>query len=515
MYKKILILIILMVIGLVSLQVQLGSQTASFKKPLFYLTEDRTNSHLWPNVCVDKFGKVHVVWYEYVTATGEGFIYYRRLDKNGWSDAKKISGSLHYSKEPAIHCDFKGNVHICWIDATYGVFDIMYTEIKKDGTQSNILDLTADVGYNMVNPSIAAYDENNVSVVTYTRDSWQVFESRKVAGIWEPTWMISNGYARFAGEAPSITVGTDGVFHAAWPEATSGAFDIVYAYRDKGGDWEGKYVLYETSDADAQPEIRVDKYNRPHVVWMGAQDPHDYYWAIMYTYVDSNYNWQIPYLTTPSGLSFLPTIAVQNNGDVWIASTYGAWDNWFDSNYLYVPFGTQPKPGSVQGLGVGNPGHVTLYAGGPNDNTFVVVENQVLSGIKEIMFSSVKDMQFLPEIVPPANPAVYSKTMPIININLPNVINVLTWQINPENIQQAIKVDKVRIYRKENGQGDDKFVLISTTTNLVFSYVDKDITAKGSYVYALSSVDTDGNESEKIVFNTSGVLSPDQVLNQG
>ncbi|HDR68638.1 MAG TPA: hypothetical protein ENN61_06250, partial [Bacteroidaceae bacterium] len=70
----------------------------------------------------------------------------------------------------------------------------------------------------------------------------------------------------------------------------------------------------------------------------------------------------------------------------------------------------------------------------------------------------------------------------------------LTWEKNPQNAPD-IKVENYKIYRKI--QGDSDFILIKTLPETIFKYVDKAISLEDNYLYALSTVSSDGFESMK------------------
>jgi hypothetical protein len=94
---------------------------------------------------------------------------------------------------------------------------------------------------------------------------------------------------------------------------------------------------------------------------------------------------------------------------------------------------------------------------------------------------------------------------PPINVSLKREINrslfrkeafhTLSWSYNPENSSLTIK--NYRIYRKKAGEGDGKYQPIGTVSGNTFIYVDKYLDVSEKFVYAITTVESSGNESEK------------------
>ncbi|MCJ7581523.1 MAG: GDSL-type esterase/lipase family protein [Candidatus Aminicenantes bacterium] len=75
-------------------------------------------------------------------------------------------------------------------------------------------------------------------------------------------------------------------------------------------------------------------------------------------------------------------------------------------------------------------------------------------------------------------------------------INKTTWTTNPEN-QGLFSVVKYRVYRKKDGETNDKFQFIGEVDASVFQFVDRYFTSyaeASGYVYGISSVDVNNIE---------------------
>ncbi|MCP2519516.1 PKD domain-containing protein [Candidatus Aminicenantes bacterium AC-708-M15] len=70
-------------------------------------------------------------------------------------------------------------------------------------------------------------------------------------------------------------------------------------------------------------------------------------------------------------------------------------------------------------------------------------------------------------------------------------VNKITWSENLKNED----VVKYKIYRRGFNQSDNEFVLIATVDGNTFEYLDKEIGKTRGFVYAVTAVDSQGNES--------------------
>jgi PKD repeat protein len=77
-------------------------------------------------------------------------------------------------------------------------------------------------------------------------------------------------------------------------------------------------------------------------------------------------------------------------------------------------------------------------------------------------------------------------------------INKISWQENSEN-SGLFTIAQYRIYRKKANEDDSQFALLSEVSAGEFSFEDReftDIQEAAGYVYAITAVDSQGNESE-------------------
>jgi fibronectin type 3 domain-containing protein len=107
--------------------------------------------------------------------------------------------------------------------------------------------------------------------------------------------------------------------------------------------------------------------------------------------------------------------------------------------------------------------------------------------------------EFVQPIMGDPYPPVNISTNTIINkaFLYHEYINRMTWEGNPQN-QGQFTVTKYRIYRKSIGKEDTMFVQIGEVYAPQTEFLDRNLSRQeeaDSYIYGVSSVDDDSNES--------------------
>jgi hypothetical protein len=74
-------------------------------------------------------------------------------------------------------------------------------------------------------------------------------------------------------------------------------------------------------------------------------------------------------------------------------------------------------------------------------------------------------------------------------------LNVLTWEANPENIENEIVITSQRVYRKSRTEDASGWTLITQLTPDLRLYEDRNIPTGSDYVYAVTCVDDKDIES--------------------
>ncbi len=74
-------------------------------------------------------------------------------------------------------------------------------------------------------------------------------------------------------------------------------------------------------------------------------------------------------------------------------------------------------------------------------------------------------------------------------------LNILSWEDNPLNAEQGLTIAAHRVYRKEATADNSQWALIAALGADVYSYEDKSIASGTDYAYAVTCVDSNGDES--------------------
>ncbi len=73
--------------------------------------------------------------------------------------------------------------------------------------------------------------------------------------------------------------------------------------------------------------------------------------------------------------------------------------------------------------------------------------------------------------------------------------NVLTWEANPLNTEEGIIIAAQHVYRKERTAEATQWTQVSVLAGDVYTFLDNNVPTGSDYVYAVTCVDSNGNES--------------------
>ncbi len=461
---------------------------------------------IMPNIAIGYDGSVHAVWFEYNPTTARADIFYRKYDKNGWRPKVNISNTAWLSRDPSVAVDKAGNVYITWIDTFNRPnqrFGLAFREISANGTMNDMRVLISDVGQDLHRPSIACDPDGNISIVTY-RGLDAIFGIDRDYGTWTPHKIISRPESTFATESCHIAYGADGYFHGTWPEFQRGVnphMTLHYSKRPVGGDWRKPKDVWFIHEAQAHPKIATNKEGDPYITWMEEKD--EIRFEAYFTKWDSYFQqWTRPRSASKTTINaLLPSVTVARNGTVYVAWGFGNYDQAMDAVYNYEIPGEdfQPNPIRFFSTPVNRANYTQLANGGPNDNIFFIFEQiNKPNNMKDVFITSLKPIIVSLPIFAPVNFSGQQVSTIKINQHFKNFFNLLKWEDNPENAESDIVVAGYNLYRREAGQADEEASLLANLPAGTFEYVDYNIEKGKDYVYLISAVDEDGNESEKV-----------------
>jgi len=190
------------------------------------------NISVAPQVVIDIYGNVHVVWEE---DDPGAFIYYRCKESGGgWGEKEMISqGYL-----PQIGSDDLGNVHIVWLGrgGTSGALNYI-KKMSSSWSEVEIITYT-----DVTNPAMAVSSDGLVYVVAEGGDSWYpdiYFYERSPDGEWTEYFNVTDTLLYCW--VLDVYVDGDKRVYVSWTEY--GMNSIGYRVREPGGTWHDKEYL--------------------------------------------------------------------------------------------------------------------------------------------------------------------------------------------------------------------------------------------------------------------------------
>ena len=243
---------------------------------------------------VDGMGNVHIVWSDYTNYNGCGTdidIFYKRWDATtkGWTSTEVVSTeSTGLSYRPDMVIDAFGNLHLVWNDYTnYGGSgtdtDIFYklwnattmtwtvTEVisTESTSTSNCPDIAIDASGNL---HVIWHDSTNYNGAGTDYDIFYKYWNATTK-VWALTEVVSTE-STSSSYWPAIEVDGGGNVHAVWYDFTnyggSGSDrDIFYKRKDvTTGSWRATEVVStESTGHSFNPALIVDWYENVHVIW--------------------------------------------------------------------------------------------------------------------------------------------------------------------------------------------------------------------------------------------------------
>jgi len=473
---------------------------STFEGKLTNISEGGDHNCIVPRMTIDKWGNIHVVWEEYVTAANNE-IFYRKYGINGLSERINISKNSWPSREPDVAVDENGNVYIVWMDTfnTSGFdFSIAFREIDKNGEMSEIKKVIPNFGSNYRLPSIASSPEGDISIITYSHN-YRVYSAWRDNGKWSKATIINRKIARYAGESASATWSENGKFYGAWPEfnpSTERCMTVYYSSREVGKEWEEPKVVNATGDAQCHPRIRVGDDGTIHIVWMDEEEGAGF--DIVYEKWDvDNKTWLMPPIIVSQGGSSnnLPTLTITEDNEIYVAWSIGHYGRLRNSQYCYKDInGVWSNSQPIKENPIVNPYFTEIESGGPNNNIFFIYATSIKSeGKKEVFLVTKKPIEVMPMIAAPLNVQAVKASSEKINPYWDTESYVISWDKNDENDENDINIVSYYIYRKIEGERTE--TKIGEVSSDEFSYVDSNFDVNKTYIYGVSSVDEEGNES--------------------
>jgi len=393
-----------------------------------------------PSFTVQNSGIGHLV-YMYRTPQPNYEIFYNSYSSGSWGNNINVSQSRGGSCHPSISVDNNNQyLYLVWMDCSFKEWEIMIGSKKPD--ESKWFIRTLPLGSHRVYIPEITIDGNGTAHVVWC-DRSQIMNSTvwysknpqptDISKWTSPILLSSATNLNFCW--PKIASDNEGNVYVVWEDNSKGNMEISFRKKINGGDWEDIENISNSSQTSIQPTIAVDRESED--IYVAWDESVKGIWEIfLKSYQDEDWSEAIN-LSNSSATSGMPNLSVDASGGVHLVYA-DKYKGHFEVMYRY-------KPG----------------------------RGRVLPPINITLTTEFNKILFFQE-----------------------ELNIIRWESNPSN-QPPVTIVNYKIYRKESGQGDETYQLISTEEATTFEYVDHNLSKDKKYTYALTSVDQEGNESKK------------------
>lgn len=398
----------------------------------------------WPQIKVDIYGHPSVV---YATkASGSYEVYTKQYLNERWGQETDVSATGDSSSRPNLVIDPITNDYYCyWQNEEGGGFRIWtkyliagegdWIDAGKIPTDFRAYEPKADIDYN-----------GKIYVVYINRQSNKTIhftenEEATDEYTWTDTQMISDGHTGMDFPIPDIAVDKEGNCYVVWMEVKGGNIEILFQKRVNNV-WQNKAEnISHSAENSENPAIAVDKKTRDIYVAWEEQNK-----VILRVYEEAKGKWgpkevvtQMHPLTEND-----PNAPVQQDFGLCV-SVYG------DVHLVY----TEEHSGNIN------------------------------------IYHSFKEGREPERPVAPLGNSIVQTRLETNN----RKTNIFSWGRNPEN--GTFHLDKYIVYRKRQGQSDNKYTKMAEISTNQYLYRDSGLSTGVKYVYAVSVIDKNNKESNR------------------
>lgn len=395
----------------------------------------------WPQIKVDINGYPSIVW---ATKTSGAYeVYSKQFANNRWGSETDVSASGNSSSRPALVINPITNDYFCyWQNEEAGGFRI-WTKYLIGGLGDWIDAGVVRTEYRAYEPKADVDYDGKIYLVYINRQANKTIhftenEEATDEYTWSETRMISDGDTGLDFPIPDIAVDKEGNCYVVWMEVKGGNIEVMFKKR-VNNDWDNNATNLSQSPANSEnPAIAVDK--KTHDIYVAWEEMNK---VLLRVYDDSKESWG-------------PVEAVTQR--------HPLTEN-------------DPMNPVQQDLGL----CVSVYG----DVHLVFTEEQ---GGNTNIYHRFKEGR---EPEQPSAPLENASLQTRLEGN--NKTNIFSWGRNPEN--GAFKLDKYIVYRKREGQGNNRYVKLAEVSTSQYLYRNTGLSTNVKYVYAVSVIDKNEKES--------------------
>jgi len=259
---------------------------------LFFWTQPECISNLdiacrTPDAEIDRFGRMHVVWY-----AGDEFndwdVYYSRSDNGGWLPTEMIWDAVLGVSDTKVSVDTLGNPHLLWIDWISDAVAKLYYMYHSGTEWIGPVDLSDSLSIPNTGTCDIAVDKNSIVHIVWSDTrigNKEICYSKNYGDGWTSPLNISNlsGDDKF----PRMALCNNRIF-VVW-EDEPGEKDVFLA-QFNGSQWLAPENVSQTPGVSSRsPAVSVGKYHIPMVAWQESVDMYPYF--NRYPWADTSRVW--------------------------------------------------------------------------------------------------------------------------------------------------------------------------------------------------------------------------------
>ncbi|MGB6865118.1 MAG: fibronectin type III domain-containing protein [Candidatus Aminicenantaceae bacterium] len=518
------------------------TEEGEWQEPLRSIMSRRQSwSGPWPAIKVDRYRNVNVVYLNKGEKDYEIFLRRRRLADEKWENEQNVSNSGIGTAHPDLVIDpITNDYYIFFMNVAGGGYRILtryMIEGEGDWADGGMLPHSNNKAYV---PRADIDYEGKIYLVYINR-----YLNKNVYFTWtdeatnENSWtqpeLISHNHKEVDFPHPEISVDKDGNAYVVWMDARSGNREVYFRKRING-DWQDPKNLSQSSGDSKYPLIAVDRATGDaYVAWEEGNK------ILLREYKQSEDKWGSKEIATenhPEEAEGDLGLCASVYGDVHLIYTEDRSGN----RDIYHRFKKGREPDEPVAPLVDTNLQTRLEVNNTKTNIFSWrrnPENGALHLTKYIVYRKRQgqgDNQYEKQAEPPLSQTLYKDTglstgvkyvyaisardkfnnesnrsKPAMEdpVFIPQdldietklnralfsteKINTLTWTDN--RLNDPVQNRQYKIYRKRSTEEDSAFVLIFTADRNASSYTERMLPLTEKFVYRLSVIDNNGNES--------------------
>lgn len=461
------------------------------------------------HITIDPASKIYVIY-------GEGHrVSMRIFNGETWEDPIVIhSWSSGEADSVRSAVDARGNIYTIWWDLDGGY---VLSRARVDGEWEPVQRVSAK-GKRAKFPDIDVGRNAVFACWTQLENVYQIFYTRRDNALnasWSPPQIVYPGSHKQ--QAPAIKVDGLDIAHVVWTPLFEDGNRVV-RYSSWTGNGFEKPLPISTHELLHYPYIH-ERGGNIYVAWqvggyrngVGIFENH----RIGGTWLGQT-------ILPNSGGSTYCDVATSPSQD----EIYYVWDAWGEiwlhrstppsdpanqrpvADFSFSPTsGVYPLPVSFDASASYDPdGEITLYSWDFGDGGYAtgrtvnyVYEQAGTYQISLLVRDNLGTLGFkkasitITELGSPVN--VRWETFADESLFQSRLVTKITWEPNPLNDRPDLQIVKHLVWRKKTAEPDTSFELIGEVPGTQYSFLDKDVKTKNLYVYAVTVVDSQGNES--------------------